>query len=563
MKAGRNDPCPCGSGQKYKHCCGSVGSAGSVVSASALIGLLSSGQAAEAERLAAQMLQARPEEGLLWKILGVAQMRQQKDALPALRRAAELLPRDTESRSNLVDELINYGNRLRAAGKRREALVALQEAVTRSPTRPDAHVNLGRVQLESRRIPAAADSFRNAISRQPNNVAAHLGLATVFRVQGSASEALASCERALALAPQSPEALVVFGELRADRGEFAEAQQLFEQALEVNPRFASAYCRIASHKRLTTDDSRWLSGVQSLLSSQPSLADEVQLRYALGKYFDEVGDYDSAFSSYEAANELTKRFGGKYDEADFSSLVARILDRSYDTLSGVSDSSEVPVFIIGMPRSGTSLAEQILASHPSVSGAGEVAFWDKAFDLLPRAGLAGEYLRRIEERAGQAERITDKMPANFLYAGLIHAVFPRARFIHMQRHPLDTCLSIYFQEFFNVSPYANDLNHLAHYYGQYQRLMAHWRQRGLPLLEVPYEGLVAEPELWTRRMLEFIELPWDPQCLQFQDNPRAVITASRWQVRQKINSRSVARWRNYSQHLGPLLSLTEAGALPR
>ena len=155
------------------------------------------------------------------------------------------------------------------------------------------------------------------------------------------------------------------------------------------------------------------------------------------------------------------------------------------------------------------------------------------------------------------------MPANFLYAGLIHAIFPRARFIHMQRHPLDTCLSIYFQEFFNVSPYANDLNHLAHYYGQYQRLMAHWRQRGLPLLEVPYEGLVAEPELWTRRMLEFIELPWDPQCLQFQDNPRAVITASRWQVRQKINSRSVARWRNYAQHLGPLLSLTEAGALPR
>lgn len=555
MKTGRNDPCPCGSGKKFKHCCGSV------VTPESLIGLLGSGQAAEAERLAAQMLLTRQDDGLLWKILGVAQMRQQKDALPALRRAAELLPQDTESRSNLVDELINTGNRFRALGKRREALAALQEAVTRSPTRPDAHVCLGRAQLESRRIQQAADSFRNAISRQPTNVAAHLGLATVYRVQGSASEASASCERALALAPRSPDALVLLGELRADRGEFTEAQQLFERALEANPRFASAYCSIASHKRLTTDDSRWLQGVQSLLSGQLSLPDEVQLHYALGKYFDEVGEYDAAFSSYRQANELTKRFGGTYDEADFSALVSKIIDTRYDSVPGASD-SDVPVFIIGMPRSGTSLAEQILASHPSVSGAGEVAFWDRAFNLpLQPAALAQEYLQLIHERAGRAARITDKMPANFLYAGLIHAVFPRAKFIHMQRHPLDTCLSIYFQEFFNVSPYANDLTHLAHYYGQYQRIMAHWRKT-LPLLEVPYEGLVADPEQWTRRMLDFIGLPWDPQCLRFHENPRAVITASRWQVRQKINTGSVARWRNYEKHLAPLMGLAEPSALP-
>ncbi len=556
MTSGRNDPCPCGSGRKYKHCCGSV------VSTESLIALLISGQAPEAERLSAQLLRGRPEEGLLWKILGVAQMRQQKDALPALRRAAELLPQDTESRSNLVDELINYGNRLRARGKRGEALAALQEAVTRSPMRPDAHVSLGRVQLEARRILPAADSFRNAIIRQPDNVAAHLGLATAFRVQGSASEAMASCERALALAPHSPDVLVLLGELRADRGEFAEAQQLFERALELNPRFASAYCSIASHRRLTTDDSRWLRGVESLLSSQLALGEEVQLRYALGKYFDEVGDYDSAFDHYRQANELTQRFGGRYDANHFSALVSRIMDRSFDTLRDAFSESDVPVFIIGMPRSGTSLAEQILASHASVSGAGEVAYWDKAFDLPSPVGLAEEYLQRIHERAGKATRITDKMPANFLYAGLIHAAFPRAKFIHMQRHPLDTCLSIYFQEFFNVSPYANDLNHLAHYYGEYRRLMAHWRRVGLPLLEVPYEGLVADPELWTRRMLEFIGLPWDPRCLQFHDNARAVITASRWQVRQKINSRSVGRWRNYEKHLGPLLSLTEPGTLP-
>jgi hypothetical protein len=159
--------------------------------------------------------------------------------------------------------------------------------------------------------------------------------------------------------------------------------------------------------------------------------------------------------------------------------------------------------------------------------------------------------------AGGAERITDKMPANFLYAGLIHAVFPRARIIHMRRHPLDTCLSVYFQNFFNVSPYANDLGDLAHYYGEYLRIMAHWRNV-LPehaLLEVPYEGLVEDAEGWTRRILEFVGLPWDPRCLEFHQTDRVVITASKWQVRQKMTATSVGRWHHYEKYLEPLRHL--------
>ena len=175
------------------------------------------------------------------------------------------------------------------------------------------------------------------------------------------------------------------------------------------------------------------------------------------------------------------------------------------------------------------------------------------------ASLARDYLLRVGAQAGGALRVTDKMPANFLYAGLIHAALPRARIIHMQRHPLDTCLSIYFQNFFNVSAYTNDLDSVAHYYGQYLRVMAHWRGT-LPagaLLEVPYEALVADPEGWTRRMLDFIGLPWDPRCLDFQETDRVVITASKWQVRQRITSSSVGRWRNYEQHLAPLRHLAE------
>jgi hypothetical protein len=153
------------------------------------------------------------------------------------------------------------------------------------------------------------------------------------------------------------------------------------------------------------------------------------------------------------------------------------------------------------------------------------------------------------------------MPANFLYAGLIHAVFPGARIIHMRRHPLDTCLSVYFQNFFNVSPYANDLGSLAHYYQEYLRIMEHWRSV-LPehaLLEVPYEGLVEDTEGWTRRMLQFIGLPWDPKCLQFHQTDRVVITASKWQVRQKITATSVGRWRNYEKYVAPLRHLMPRG----
>jgi hypothetical protein len=222
-----------------------------------------------------------------------------------------------------------------------------------------------------------------------------------------------------------------------------------------------------------------------------------------------------------------------------------------------------------MPRSGTSLAEQILASHPAVFGAGEISFWDDAFIAHEPQGwtgaagtkvvsaIADEYLARTAQAPAGALRVVDKMPANFLYAGLIHAVFPRARIIHLRRHPLDTCLSIYFQNFVNSAAFYNDLEHLAHYYREYVRITDHWRAvlPGTAFLEVPYEDLVADQERWTRRMLDFIELPWDPRCLEFHRSERVVITASKWQVRQSINAASVGRWRNYQRYLGPLESL--------
>lgn len=763
MTPARNQLCPCGSGKRFKHCCGrpvtAAPAARAAVSASAaapaampvvtapdprlvgaLVSLVHHGHLQEAEQRVSALLRAQPGEGVLWKVLSVALMRQGKDALPALRRAAELLPQDAEAHANLgsalhtrgqwdaalaslrhsltlqprnaealveagdaqralgspreaiilyqealrldsrraeahhnlgnafldlnqpgeaarcyratlalkpddaqvlcnlgnalrqtgeieeamtctqraialapalsmahnnlglllaarapraavasyrealrlnpgyVEALNNLGNVLREVGERREALSLYQRAVQLDPSRTDSHCNLGYALLDARRMTEAAASFRRALALQANSVPAHLGLAAALRVQGLPAEAEASCEFALAAEPQNPGALSLLGELRADRGQFAEAQELFERAIAVDPDFAPAYAGIAAHRRMSRSDASWHEGARRLLARPLPLSEEIHLRYALGKYFDDVGEYDEAFSSYQAANELTKRYGARYDRTRLTQLVDRIIgvcnQAFVQEAHPASSASELPVFIIGMPRSGTSLTEQILASHPTVYGAGEVRFWDRAFAMLAKpgpqsddapqavAGMARDYLERVSAQAGAALRITDKMPANFLYAGLIHAAFPRARIIHMQRHPLDTCLSVYFQNFFNVSPYANDLDDLAHYYGEYLRIMNHWRTL-LPasaLLELPYEGLIADQEGWTRRMLEFIGLPWDPQCLDFERTERVVITASKWQVRQKITSNSVGRWRNFEKYIAPLQQLLNPGA---
>jgi hypothetical protein len=306
------------------------------------------------------------------------------------------------------------------------------------------------------------------------------------------------------------------------------------------------------------------------------LRHEMSLRYALGKYFDDVKQYDQAFSSYRQANELTKRYGSRYDRSGLTERVDRTI-KSFDAeqirrYQSRGNASDRPVFIVGMPRSGTTLTEQILASHPSVFGAGELTFWQTAATAYEAAelkggegstlipGMASDFLDRLTGLSGDAQRVVDKMPLNFMSVGLISAAFPQARIIHLKRHPIDTCLSIYFQFFSHLHAYANDFDNLTHYYRQYLRITDHWRAvlPATTLLEIPYEALIEDQEGWTRRMLDFIGLPWDAKCLDFHQTDRVVITLSRWQVRQKIHAASAGRWRNYEKFLGPLQSLLDS-----
>jgi tetratricopeptide (TPR) repeat protein len=402
-----------------------------------------------------------------------------------------------------------------------------------------------------------------------------LGLGAALRMQGHAADAEASCQAVLAIEPASAAALSLLGELHADHGQFSEAEELFKKAIAVDPDFAFAYFSIATNRKMTREDRAWLKGTEALLARSLPLRHEISLRYALGKYFDDVKQYDEAFGSYRQANELTRRYGSRYDRAGLAERVDRVI-KDFDAaqirqFQSGGNPSERPVFIVGMPRSGTTLTEQILASHPAVFGAGELSFWQTAATayeatelnggdgakLIP--GMARDFLERLTALSGDALRVVDKMPLNFMSVGLIAAALPQARIIHLRRHPIDTCLSIYFQYFSHLHPYANDLDNLAHYYGEYVRITDHWRAV-LPagtLLEVPYEALIADQEGWTRRMLEFIGLPWDAKCLDFHQTERVVITLSKWQVRQKIHAASAGRWRNYEKFLGPLRGLVE------
>jgi tetratricopeptide (TPR) repeat protein len=677
MQPGRNDPCPCGSGKRYKHCCGRIGGeppplqTTAVAELRALRSLLEAGNLTELERRARDLTTLDPRSGGAWKALGVALALQQKDALSALQRAAQLLPEDAQAHANLGGELLraaryadavaslrravqlspddadtlsNLGNALRATGQSDEALESYQAAVSLrpghaglhhnlanmllslnrpdqaalsygralelNPKLPEAHNNLaiallaidrpgealgharealqlapasaaaystlGNALLDLSLFGEAADAYRSALALNPDFVDALSNLAIALRLLGQTDEAKSVADRALQLDSRSIRTHIVLADAHADHGEFAESEQWLRRAIAIDPDCAEAWAGLAHLRTMNRGDTWWLEGAQRIAAGKsPNPRLEVQLRYAMGKYFDDLGQYERAFAQYRQANELSRQHRVPYDHAqaqqDTDRLVQTCNRRWLERVRSHDVASDLPVFVVGMPRSGTSLVEQILASHPAVFGAGEQPFWNAAVDSRNRSDfhaaigpeavqrLGSDYLALLHGLAADADRVVDKMPENFRHLGLIHAALPGARIIHVSRNPIDTCLSIYFRDFRASLDYATDLDDLAHQYRQYRRLMQHWRELLPPgaMMELSYVALVAEPERWSRRLLEFVALPWDARCLEFAATRRSVVTASKWQVRQKISAASVGRWRNYASHLAPLMPLLQ------
>lgn len=462
----------------------------------------------------------------------------------------------------------NLGHVRHCLGDHRAAIAHSRRAIELDARLPEAYLHLGNALLAINEMHAAEAAYRAGLEIAPEHAPLHIAHAMAERALGRVDEAAASARRALALRPDAADAVALLGSLAIDRGRFEEAEALLKKALTLSPDLPEALIGLTAVRRMTPADVPWRDAAMRALSHGLPVAHAIGLHHALGKYHDDLGETEAAFEHHRRGHELARRSRPSYDRAATTARVTRTLAafdrRALEELRPAGLDSERPVFVFGMPRSGTTLAEQILASHSQVHGAGEVLFWQFAADAELAAqpeqrattitALGRRYLELLQALPAAPARVIDKLPSNFRNLGLIHAALPQARFIHLERHPLDTCLSIYFQGFSAAHAYASDLADLAHYYREYRRLMAHWRAALPPatLLEVRYEELVEDPERWSRRMLEHIGLPWDPHCLEFHRTDRAVLTASNWQVRQPIGKSSIGRWRRYERFLAPL-----------
>ncbi|HEX7645405.1 MAG TPA: sulfotransferase [Burkholderiaceae bacterium] len=537
---------------------------------------------AELEPMVEQRLAQLPDAGQLWKFYAVVLGQLGKDALRAHQRAIALLPDDSTARFNLARYFANAGAASYESGKLVDAIACYSKAVELEPQQFDVLNNLGNALKDLGRLDEAEKSYRAAIAANPECAEAWCNLSLLYKAMGRHDESEEACNKSRALDPNYVGALIQAGDLAIDRGRFAEAEQLFRQGMAADPKSAEAWAGVSRTRKMTLKDEEWARGAAALADSGLTPAMEAYLRFALGKYFDDTRQFDSAFPQFQRANALNllaaQHVGhAVYDDAAFGRNVDSIIahfNAATIRQPRFAHPSARPVLILGLPRSGTSLAEQILASHPEVYGGGELGLWANAAAQYraalqpgrePGAALpdiAVNILRRLHAIDPHAKRVVDKMPGNFFHIGLIHAAFPNARIIHMRRNPVDVCLSIYFNSFAETQHYASDLHHLAHYYRQYEKLMAHWRSV-LPenaMLDVPYEALVQDQESWSRKMIEFIGLPWDERCLNFHEHERAVHTPSNWQVRQKIGTGSVERWRNYEKFIGPLAGLLDLAA---
>jgi tetratricopeptide (TPR) repeat protein len=469
------------------------------------------------------------------------------------------------------------GDALCHLGRFHAAEMAFRRAIELRPAMTEALFNLGTVLRWRGEFAAAETVLRRAVKQDPRSTEALTGLGHTLSALDRAKEAKECFEKALRLKPRHAGALCGLGWLASMDGRFEESERWLRTALDADPKCSEAWAWRVELRRMTGEDRDWLEGAERMLAEGVPPVEEARLRFALGKYFNDIGSYSRAFEQYKRANELQKLHATPYDRparAEFVDEMIRLYprERLARAVEGASG-SERPVFVVGMMRSGTSLVEQIIASHPLAAGAGELEYWNTTAlkyrevlrpgtpepELLSR--MTGGYLKILGRQSSGAQRVVDKSTYNSDHLGIIHLAFPKARILYLRRDPLDVCLSCFFQQFSTAANFTLDLSDLAHFYREHHRLIAHWRSV-LPqdaFLEVPYAELVADQEGWSRRIIEFLGLPWDPKVLEFHKTERSVPTASHWQVRQKIYSSSVGRWKHYEKFIGPLLPLRKLG----
>jgi tetratricopeptide (TPR) repeat protein len=566
------------------------------------------GRLAEAQATCLRVLALRPDEPKALHILGLIAQQSGNfvEAIDCLRRALAQAPDVALYHASL-------GEACRLAGRTEEAVAHARRALELKPDYAEALGNLALALAGLERLDEAAELLRRAIAMEPLHPDFHLRLGFVLVGQGRLEEAEAALQQVLALFPTSHDAFNLLGRVAFMKGSLDAGTAHYRRALELKPDFADAHnglghalhalgrfaeaadsyrsalaldqgntlihFNLADAKIFTEDDPQ-LAAMQALAcKGDLPERERMFLHFALGKAYADLHQHTRSFEHLLRGNAL-KRAHLRYDETATLATLTRIEATFNQPLlkkkARHGERSHLPVFILGMPRSGTSLVEQILASHPRVLGAGELTAMDEALGavrasrgLLPYPDCVGaldaaaiqeigaRYLAHVRGLApAGTTRVTDKMPSNFLLAGLIHQVLPNARIIHTVRDPVDTCISCFSRLFALEHNYTYDLAELGRYYRAYQRLMAHWH-RVLPpgrILNVRYEELVADLDGQARRMVAHCGLDWDDRCLAFHRTQRAVRTASAMQVRQPIYTSSIGLRRHYEPFLGPLLA---------
>jgi len=534
-----------------------------------------------------------------------------RNAEAAYRRIIAKDPRHVDA-NNLLGLLCIQTQRFAPAIKWIES--ALQE----KPDDPQAHYNLGIALKEVERLDDAAIHFQQCIDLDSNNVEAYNALGNVLRIQdqhdravtcfekslaiqpthadsrrnfslvsndlgvvankvGLSHDAIRHFRRAVELADANPEAHINLGITLEQTGKLDQAASSFKKAISAKPDFAQAHYNLA-HLRNHRSTTGEIDAMQSLFD-QPGTSDSEQtlLAYGIGEAHHKLENYDKAFESFATGHRLKKKTTS-FNLADqirfFESSIEVFNPGFFDQHRKSGCEDKTPIFILGMPRSGTSLTEQILASQSTVFGAGEQIYLPElvkesaltAASPYPRSAatlphmkfrhLGEAYVRKLRSHSGQAARISDTTPMNFLYVGLVAAALPNARIIHCVRDPMDTCLSIFMHPLSTPHSYAHELDDLGAFYKLYQRLMAHWHSM-LPgrIHDVKYEKMVGDSDTEIRALLNYCDLPFEKACLNFHETERTIRTPSAGQVRQPIYNNSIQRWKHYEKHLGPLKDL--------
>ena len=527
---------------------------------------------AEAESCLRRVLERSPDNPPVLYNLGMALYAQERpvEALTCFETAIRLQPDYAEAHYNL-------GVALQDLGQDRRAEIEYHKAITLMPYLAQPHLKLGELYEQQKRREPAEASYRKALELNPGDETTLIRLAEALHLVGKTAEAIKALHGHLHHHPHAVPVLLELAHLLHNAGEIEAAEAIYRRVMGMHVDSSAACYGLAHIRKFSNDDAGIITEMETLLADKRATdADRHNIHFALGKIHDDCGHFDQAFSHYHKGNAIrhkTLNYRRAHHEA-FITAIMGVFNREFFTRhAGLGYQGDLPIFIVGMPRSGTTLSEQIIASHPQVTGAGELSYFSSLSGQLayflgtetpfPRcmeaitpeavSEASRHYVDLLRRHADGARLVTDKMPGNYVYLGLIRLLFPKAPIIHCRRDPLDVCLSIYFQSFQKGYEFAYDLADIGHQYLQYRRLMAHWR-KVLPggFLDSSYEDLVNDQEARSRALIAHCGLEWDDACLAFHSNKRDIKTASNWQVRQPIYQSSSRRWMRYERQLEPL-----------